>query len=97
MFVLSRLGTTDLLSVPTMGSFFRNQTFPSNWHRRSSPAGLTEIGNSAGDILSAHPLVPGANDASGNYVADPPVGVSPRDTVILRQTANNQSGLWVIQ
>ncbi|KZT41045.1 Cloroperoxidase [Sistotremastrum suecicum HHB10207 ss-3] len=30
-------GTDGTLSQQTMGSFFRNQTFPANWHRRSTP------------------------------------------------------------
>jgi len=63
-------GTTQELSVPTMGSFFRNQTFPENWHRRSSPGSLDLIGTDATEILAAHPIVPGANDANGNFVAD---------------------------
>jgi len=53
-----------------MGSFFRNQTFPENWHRRASPGALDLIGTDATEILAAHPIVPGANDANGNFVAD---------------------------
>ena len=63
-------GTDNLLSVPTMGSFFRNQSFPENWYRRSSP-GLEVIGQSVSDIISAHPIAPGANAPNGTYVLDP--------------------------
>ncbi|KAF8060637.1 Chloroperoxidase [Lyophyllum atratum] len=63
-------GTEGLLSVPTMTSFFRDQTFPANWNRRSAPGGLSLIGNDAVNILLAHPVAPGANDATGKYVTD---------------------------
>ena len=56
-----------------MGSFFRNQTFPKNWHRRSIAAGFNESNDLVIDIFGAHPdpdLVPGANDVEGVYVPD---------------------------
>ncbi|GLB36909.1 putative peroxidase, family 2 [Lyophyllum shimeji] len=63
-------GTDGTLSVPTMTSFFRDQTFPANWNRRSAPGGLSLIGNDAVNVLAAHPVLPGANNANGVYVTD---------------------------
>lgn len=64
-------GTTGILSVETMGSFFRNQTFPQNWHRRATAGGFDIVGDYAGVIFAFHEdVLPGANDAQGNYVAD---------------------------
>ena len=59
-----------------MGSFFRNQTFPENWHRLPFPGTLDFITDSGDTIFNAHPIDPGANDANGNYVIDPVAGVS---------------------
>ncbi|KAG5653737.1 hypothetical protein H0H81_010994 [Sphagnurus paluster] len=64
-------GTEGTLSVPTMTSFFRDQTFPANWNRRSSPGTIDEIGDQAGDVYAAYPIPPGANNATGAYIADP--------------------------
>ncbi|KZT31907.1 Cloroperoxidase [Sistotremastrum suecicum HHB10207 ss-3] len=66
-------GTDGTLSTPVMGSFFRNQTFPDDWYRRSSPGDINLIGEGVDQILSAHPIAPGANDANGNYVLDAPL------------------------
>lgn len=64
-------GTEGVLTVPVMGSFFRNQTFPENWHRRNSTATFGDINDSVIPLLSAHPIPAGVNDANGNYVLDP--------------------------
>lgn len=53
-----------------MTSFFRDQKFPSNWHRRSSPADIDQIGIDADLISNAFPILPGANNASGVYIPD---------------------------
>lgn len=54
-----------------MGSFFRNQTFPKNWHRRPTAAGFNEVGNVVNDIIAPHQdVVPGANNAQGVYIVD---------------------------
>jgi len=63
-------GTDGTLSVPTMTSFFQDQRFPPNFSRRSSPGGLDVIGNDAINVFLAHPVAPGANNASGAYIAD---------------------------
>jgi len=64
-------GTTESLSVPVMTSFFKDQQFPTNnWHRKASPGGFDLIGNNASQIVAAHPVAPGANNAQGVYVAD---------------------------
>jgi hypothetical protein len=59
-----------------MGSFFRNQTFPENWHRRSSPATFDDIAASLDEIYEAHPISPGANSPNGTYIEDGLPGVS---------------------
>jgi len=63
-------GTDGTLSVPTMTSFFKDQTFPNNWHRRASPGTFALIGTGAIEIESAHPIAPGANNAQGQFVPD---------------------------
>jgi len=64
-------GTDGVLSVETMGSFFRNQTFPKNWHRRGNAAGFDIVGEYAGVIQEYHlEVLPGANNDQGVYVAD---------------------------
>ncbi|KAJ6529360.1 hypothetical protein B0H19DRAFT_1274391 [Mycena capillaripes] len=63
-------GTTKQATLPIVGSFFRNQTFPQNWFRAASPVSGAE---SAGEIFAGVPgLVPGRNNEQGVYVADPP-------------------------
>jgi hypothetical protein len=59
-------GTDGVLSVETMGSFFRNQTFPKNWHRRATPGTFEVVGYFSGDIFLVHPEVsPGARKLRG--------------------------------
>jgi hypothetical protein len=54
-----------------MGSFFRNQTFPQNWHRRPSTAGFDIVGEYAGVIEEVNlSILPGANNDQGVYVVD---------------------------
>jgi len=66
-----------VLSVETMGSFFRNQTFPQNWHRRANAAGFGIVGEYAGMIQGVHPeVVPGANNDQGVYVPENTTEVS---------------------
>ncbi|KZT33639.1 Cloroperoxidase [Sistotremastrum suecicum HHB10207 ss-3] len=66
-------GTDGTLSTPVMGSFFRNQTFPDDWYRRSSPGNITLIGQGVDEIRNAHPVPPGANAPNGTYVLDAPI------------------------
>jgi len=64
-------GTDGVLSVESMSTFFRNQTFPANWFRRGTPAGFQVVGNFSDAVLALHPeVLPGANDKQGVYVAD---------------------------
>ena len=82
--MLSFLGTTEQLSVPVMTSFFKDQQFPTNnWHRKATPGGFDLIGIGAAEILLAHLVSPGANNAQGVYVPDVltvnPVSCSYRD------------------
>jgi len=64
-------GTDGVLSVESMSTFFRNQTFPANWFRRGTPAGFQVVGNFSDSVLALHPeVLPGANDKQGVYVAD---------------------------
>ena len=54
-----------------MGSFFRNQTFPENWHRRAIAGGGDIVAEYIEAIYSIHPtVVPGENNAEGVYVPD---------------------------
>ena len=69
-------GTTGNLTVPMMGSFFRNQTFPDNWYRRTSPGTFANVSVDSNAMFVANPVAPGANNASGAFVLDPPDGVS---------------------
>ncbi|KAJ7936147.1 Chloroperoxidase [Mycena leptocephala] len=63
-------GTTKQATLPIVGSFFRNQTFPKNWFRAATPVSGAE---SAGEIFAGVPdIVPGRNNEQGAYVADPP-------------------------
>ena len=64
-------GTDGVLSVEIMGSFFRNQTFPKNWHRRANAAGFDIVTDYGNIIQEVHPeVLPGANNAQGVYVLD---------------------------
>lgn len=65
------LGTNGVLSAEIMGSFFRNQTFPKNWHRRPNAGGFEIVGDFIRTIQSFHlEVVPGANNEQGVYVED---------------------------
>ncbi|KAF7300837.1 Cloroperoxidase [Mycena kentingensis (nom. inval.)] len=64
-------GTTKLATLPIVGSFFRNQTFPDNWFRTNgviSAETITADSNTIRAGLSA----PGRNNADGVFVLDPP-------------------------
>ncbi|KAG6918189.1 hypothetical protein DXG01_015977 [Tephrocybe rancida] len=63
-------GTDGTLSVPTLTSIFRDQRFPANWHRRSSPGNLDIIGTSAISVFLANPVPPGSNAPNGTYIPD---------------------------
>ncbi|KAJ7072768.1 Chloroperoxidase [Mycena amicta] len=64
-------GTTKEATLPIVGSFFRNQTFPQNWFRAASPVTGSIVAVTANAIRAAVPLVPGGKNADGIYVADP--------------------------
>ncbi|KAG6814906.1 hypothetical protein H0H87_006687 [Tephrocybe sp. NHM501043] len=64
------LGTDGTLSVPTITSIFRDQRFPANWHRRSSPGTLDVIGVSTDNVFNANPVPPGSNAPNGTYIPD---------------------------
>jgi len=64
-------GTTKQATLPIIGSFFRNQTFPPNWFRAASPVTGGINGATMSQIMAAIPLSPGKNNAQGVYVADP--------------------------
>ncbi|KAJ7072778.1 hypothetical protein C8F01DRAFT_1243802 [Mycena amicta] len=65
-------GTTKQATLPIIGSFLRNQTFPQNWFRPIAP---TTGAQSALAIFQGLPfsIFPGHNDENGVYVADPPL------------------------
>ncbi|KAJ7496830.1 Chloroperoxidase [Mycena latifolia] len=64
-------GTTKQATLPIIGSFFRNQTFPPNWFRAASPVTGAINGATVAQLLSGVAVPPGRNDAQGVYVADP--------------------------
>ncbi|KAF8062547.1 hypothetical protein FPV67DRAFT_276187 [Lyophyllum atratum] len=53
-----------------MTSFFRDQRFPENWHRRSGAGTIGLIGQVADDIINLKPVPPGANAPNGTYIPD---------------------------
>ena len=55
-----------------MTSFFQNQTFGDDFHRRQGGAGAAILSPVAMAVRNAHPIAPGANDANGNYIIDTP-------------------------
>ncbi|KAJ7066373.1 Chloroperoxidase [Mycena amicta] len=64
-------GTTKEASLSTIGSFFRNQTFPANWNRPAAPVTGAQNAATIGQIIASVGLQPGRNNADGVYVADP--------------------------
>jgi len=66
-------GKTNQLTLSDLKTIFEQQTFPPNFYRRSSPASLLDITSLGMQIRDAHPVLPGANDANGNWVVDQPV------------------------
>ncbi|KAF7351021.1 Cloroperoxidase [Mycena sanguinolenta] len=64
-------GTTKEATLPIIGSFFRNQTFPPNWFRPASPVTGAINGATVSQLLAAIPTPPGRNNAQGVFVADP--------------------------
>ena len=65
-------GTTQQATLPIIGSFFRNQTFPQNWFRSASLVTASSQGAIVSQLHSGIPLLPGRNNAQGVFVADPP-------------------------
>ncbi|KAJ7652694.1 Chloroperoxidase [Mycena polygramma] len=62
-------GTTKQATKRIISSFFMNQTFPENWHRAAVPVLGSPI---PAEITAALPQwVPGHNDETGVFVADP--------------------------
>jgi len=64
-------GTTGLATVPIVKSFFQNQTFPPNWHRRDGAASFEIIAKDADIVRFGAPVLPGVNGPDGKYVLDP--------------------------
>ncbi|KAG5650983.1 hypothetical protein H0H81_010330 [Sphagnurus paluster] len=73
-------GTDGILTVPTLTSFFRDQKFPDNWHRRPTVATFNIVGETSFNVYSPYPVGPGANNADGVYV---PNGDDVLDVCIL--------------
>jgi len=64
-------GTDGILSVETMGSFFRNQTFLENWYRRANAGGFEIAAEYAGVIQQYHlEIGTGSNNDQGVYIFD---------------------------
>ncbi|KAJ7169181.1 Chloroperoxidase [Mycena crocata] len=64
-------GTTKQATLPIVGSFFRNQTFPPNWFRAASPVTGSVVAAHVAQLVTGVPVAPGRNKAQGVYVADP--------------------------
>ncbi|KAJ7599079.1 Chloroperoxidase [Mycena floridula] len=64
-------GTTTQATMPIVGSFFRNQTFPPNWFRAASPRSANFTGIASAQVLAGVGKPPGRNNEQGVYVADP--------------------------
>ncbi|KAJ6497535.1 hypothetical protein C8R45DRAFT_130331 [Mycena sanguinolenta] len=64
-------GTTKQATLPIIGSFFRNQTFPPNWFRAASPVTGAINAATVNQVMAAIPTPPGRNNAQGVFVADP--------------------------
>ncbi|KAF7362323.1 Cloroperoxidase [Mycena venus] len=64
-------GTTQQATLPIIGSFFRNQTFPPNWFRPATPVTGAINGAVVNEIMASVPTTPGRNNAQGVYEADP--------------------------
>jgi len=64
-------GTTKQATLPIIGSFFRNQTFPPNWFRAATPVTGAINGATVSAVLTGVGVAPGRNNAQGVYVADP--------------------------
>ncbi|KZS95588.1 Cloroperoxidase [Sistotremastrum niveocremeum HHB9708] len=65
-------GTDETLTVSSLGSIFRNQSFAPNWWRRASPGDLNLIASTASDINPPNTpffVKPGENK-DGKYVED---------------------------
>ncbi|KAJ7627242.1 hypothetical protein FB45DRAFT_868475 [Roridomyces roridus] len=65
-------GTTNQSSLSTVGSFLRNQTFPSNWHRAAGPVSLGGLSGEIQAGVDPNIVVASHNDAQGNLVPDTP-------------------------
>lgn len=83
-------GTTKQATLPIIGSFFRNQTFPPNWFRAASPVTGSINGATVSQIMAAIPMVPGRNNAQGVYVADP-VPPPPFNSSFVRTPWNSKT------
>ncbi|KAJ7575171.1 Chloroperoxidase [Mycena floridula] len=66
-------GTTGQATLPIISSFFRNQTFPKNWFRATTP--VTGPINSAtvNQLFPGVGVAAGRNNEKGVYVADAPI------------------------
>ena len=63
-------GITHNTTKRMFESFLRNERFPPSWHRRNAPFEFSDVVDSAGAIIAAHPVPPGKKNASGTYVPD---------------------------
>jgi len=90
-------GTDGTLSASALGSIFRNQTFAPNWFRRGSPGTLAVFSQTAGEVMAAHPFLPGASvngkftpDVISNFLCE---GYADLGSNQLARTLNNATGI----
>jgi hypothetical protein len=83
-YLLNSSGTTGQATLPIISSFFRDQRFPENWFRRSTPFLTSTNGPIVSQLLAGVGVAPGRNNEHGVYVADPPAP-APFNVSLVRQ------------
>lgn len=98
----SRIAALDMGAAR---SFFQDSQFPHEFHRREGAFGIDNAGLDVTELQKAHPVTPGHNDGTGNYVTDPSdlvllKGVRPSLQRPSRQTTHTWSvsvGMWLLR
>ncbi|KAF8991584.1 Chloroperoxidase [Cyathus striatus] len=68
-FVDGRVGNEQLSLEHTRG-FFQDGRMPDGFHRSNGSKGIDVIGDGITRLMAAHPIKPGRNQGTGNYVLD---------------------------
>lgn len=70
-FFVDGRSTTAELDLTVARGFFQNGTFPADFYRRQGSFGFTDIAPDIATLYIPHPISPGHNEGTGNYVANP--------------------------